>query len=155
MQSKIKSMAKSFKTDNGKYGAESSELLIRKITSVTVIGHQQVDSQITKEGNLYRVFVLMRYPVGEANRLLQDSIANDMQTKNAERSKAAMQELNDGLKGDETPQSQVKGVTVPESDAKSSDKTVSLFSVDNEEYKKKRDEALAKPGAVLGQVTVR
>jgi hypothetical protein len=148
MKSKIKSMSKSFKTDNGKYGAESSELLIRKLTSVTVVGHQQVDSQITQEGRVYRVFVLMRYPMGEANRLLQESMAQSMQEQTQTRAKSAMQELNDGLKEDQ-PQSQVKEVTVPDG------KSLSLMEVDNEEYKKKRDEALAKPGAVIGQVTVR
>lgn len=149
MKSKIKSMSKSFKTDNGKYGAESSELLIRKLTSVTVIGHQQVDSQITQEGRQFRVFVLMRYPMGEANRLLQESMAASMSEQTQTRSKSAMEELNQGLKEDEQPQSQVKEVVVPDN------KSITLMNVDNEEYKKKRDEALLKPNAVIGQVTVR
>ena len=33
--------------------------------------------------------------------------------------------------------------------------TVELLNVDNAEYKRRRDEALQKPGAVIGQVTVR
>lgn len=149
MKSMIKSMSKSFKTDNGKYGAESSELLIRKLTSVTVIGHHQVDSQITQEGRSFRVFVLMRYPMGEANRLMQESMATSMQTQTGNRAKSAMEELNQGLKEDTEPQSQVKSVVVPEA------KSLSLLEVDNAEYKAKRDEALQKPGAVIGQVTVR
>ena len=32
---------------------------------------------------------------------------------------------------------------------------IELLPVDNEEYKKRRDEALQKPGAVIGQTTVR
>jgi hypothetical protein len=42
-------------------------------------------------------------------------------------------------------------VVVP--DAKTSE--IKLLDVDNEEYKRKRDEALAKPGAVIGQATLR
>jgi hypothetical protein len=156
MKSMVKSMVKSFKTDNGKYSAESSELLIRKITSTTVIGHQQVDSQVTQEGNIYRVFVLMRYPLGESNRLLQESIATTMQQQNSNRGRAAMEELNDGLKGDETvPKSQVKSVVVPEPTAQTDEKSVKLLDVDNDEYKRRRDEALQKPGAVVGQITLR
>jgi len=33
--------------------------------------------------------------------------------------------------------------------------TVNLLPVDNEEYKARRDAALQKPGAVIGQVTIR
>ena len=155
MKSMVKSMSKSFKTDNGKYGAESSELLIRKITNTTIIGHQQVDSQITQEGNIYRVFVLMRYPLGESNRLLQESIATGMQEQNQNRGKAAMEELNEGLKVDTTPKSQVKSVVVPEPQAQTDEKSVKLMDVDNEEYRRRRDEALQKPGAVVGQITLR
>lgn len=150
MKSMIKSMAKSYRTENGKYGAENSELLIRKITNSTIVGHHQVDSHITQEGRQYRVFVLMRYPLGDANKLLQEHIATTMQQQNARNSKEALKELNEGLRGDDegVPQSQVKSVVVP-------DKTISLLDVNNEEYKKKRDEALQKPGAVIGQITVR
>ena len=45
----------------------------------------------------------------------------------------------------------VKGPdTVPTSDGE-----VKLMQVDNEEYRRRRDEALAKPGAVIGNTTMR
>jgi hypothetical protein len=33
--------------------------------------------------------------------------------------------------------------------------SITLLNVDNEEYKRKRDEALQKPNAVIGQTTLR
>jgi hypothetical protein len=78
-----------------------------------------------------------------------------MQEQNQNRGKAAMDELNEGLKVDTTPKSQVKSVVVPEPQAQTDEKSVKLMDVDNEEYKRRRDEALQKPGAVVGQITLR
>jgi hypothetical protein len=49
-----------------------------------------------------------------------------------------------------TPQSRVAPVTVPAAGGE-----FKLLDVDNAEYKQRRAEALEKPGAVVGQTTVR
>lgn len=168
MKSHVNGMAKSFKTDTGgKYGAENSELLIQKLTRATITGHYQVDSQITQEGRAFRVFVLMRYPLGEANHLLEAELAKQQQSANVVNGRRAMQEMREELNrrrrqdredferdtGIE-PQSKVAPVEVdPQKPAVSGG--VQLLDVDNADYKRKRDETLQKPGAVIGQTTVR
>jgi hypothetical protein len=49
-----------------------------------------------------------------------------------------------------TPQSRVAPVTVPAAGGE-----FKLLDVDNAEYKRRRAEALEKPGAVVGQTTLR
>ena len=178
MKSNVEAMIKSFKTDTGgKYGAESAEMLTRKVASATIIGHHKVDSQITQEGSTFRVFVLMRYPLGEANQLLTAEFAARAQRNQAINARRAEQELKEQVernrraeleresqdRGDTPaqPQSRVEPVVVPEP-AKPAEKVsstngteIKLLDVDNEEYKQRRAEALAKPNAVIGQITLR
>jgi hypothetical protein len=178
MKSQVEAMIKSFKTDTGgKYGAESAEMLTRKVASATIIGHHKVDSQITQEGSTFRVFVLMRYPLGEANQLLtaeQAARAQRNQAVNARRAEQEMKEQvernrraeldRESLDRGETivqPQSKVEPVVVPESPkvqekvSTTNGTELKLLDVDNEEYRQKRAEALAKPNAVVGQITLR
>jgi len=176
IKSHIEGMAKSFKADSTASGAESSELLVRKLTRATVTGNHKVDSQITQEGRSYRVFVLMRYPLGEANKLLAEATAAKSRRAMITGSKNAMQEMQEGLDKAERreyeqdnniapaqPQSKVEPVTVePQKPAVSGNavttkegKTVELLDVDNAEYKQRRAEALAKPNAVIGQTVLR
>lgn len=173
IKSYVEGMAKSFKADSATSGAESSELLVRKLTRATVTGNHKVDSQITQEGRSYRVFVLMRYPLGDANKLLAEATEAKSRRAMITGSKNAMREMQEGLDKAErreyeqengiAPQSKVEPVTVePQKPAVTGNavtskegKTVELLDVDNKEYKQRREEALAKPGAVIGQTVVR
>jgi len=178
MKSQVEAMIKSFKTDTGgKYGAESAEMLTRKVASATIIGHHKVDSQITQEGSTFRVFVLMRYPLGEANQLLTAEQAARAQRNQAVNARRAEQELKEqvernrraeldreSLDRGETivqPQSKVEPVVVPEAPkvpekvGAVSGEQIKLLDVDNEEYRQRRAEALTKPNAVIGQITLR
>jgi hypothetical protein len=178
MKSNVEAMIKSFKTDTGgKYGAESAEMLTRKVANATIIGHHKVDSQITQEGATFRVFVLMRYPLGDANQLLTAELASRAQRNQVINGRRAMQEMREtnerarqaeldreSLDRGETvvqPQSRVEPVVVPEA-TKAQEKVsttsgteLKLLDVDNAEYRQKRAEALAKPNAVVGQITLR
>jgi len=121
--------------------------------------------------------VLMRYPLGEANQLLTAELAARAQRNQAVNARRAEQELKEqvernrraeldreSLDRGETivqPQSKVEPVVVPET-PKAQEKVgavsgeqIKLLDVDNEEYKQKRAEALAKPNAVVGQITLR
>jgi hypothetical protein len=178
MKSNVEAMIKSFKTDTGgKYGAESAEMLTRKVANATIIGHHKVDSQITQEGATFRVFVLMRYPLGDANQLLTAELASRAQRNQAVNGRRAMQEMREAnerarqaeldresLDRGETvvqPQSRVEPVVVPEAPkaqekvSTTSGTELKLLDVDNAEYRQKRAEALAKPNAVVGQITLR
>lgn len=168
MKSRIEAMVKSYKADSTTSGAENSEFLARKLTRTSITGHHKVDSQITQEGRMFRVFVLMRYPLGDANKLLAED--NNIKVRQAmiTGSRNAMKEMNEGNDQAErreheqenniAPQNKIEPVTVESQKSTVSTKegkTVELLDVDNKEYKQRREEALTKPGAVIGQIVVR
>ena len=174
MKSHIEGMAKSYKADSATSGAENSELLVRKLTRVTATGNHKVDSQITQEGRVFRVFVLMRYPLGDANKLLAEATEAKSRRAMVTSTRDATKEMHEGLDKAErreyeqenniTPESKVEPVAVePQKPAVSGTnavttkegKVVELLDVDNKEYKQRREEALAKPNAVIGQTVVR
>jgi hypothetical protein len=86
---------------------------------------------VFKEGDVYRAYVQFKISTEDAKRLTQPANAN----KNRE---DKFKEMEDEPK--------VSAVAP---------NTMQLMQVDNEEYKRKRDEALQKPGAVVGQAVVR
>lgn len=164
MKSRVEAMVKSYKADSATSGAENSEMLARKLTRTSITGHHKVDSQITQEGRMFRVFVLMRYPLGDANKLLAEE--NNLKARRAmiSGSRNAMKEMNEGndradrreyeQDNNIAPQSKVEPVEAePQKPAVTGG--ITLMNVDNAEYKAKRDVALQKPGAIIGQTTVR
>ena len=95
MESSVKALIKSYQNDLGNEIVENTELVARKVSAVTVNGHHQVDMQVTQEGRQFRVFVLMRFPLGGAN-YFAEQIRKDAQKKQAgARERAATTELND------------------------------------------------------------
>jgi hypothetical protein len=119
----------------------------------------------------------MRYPLGDANQLLTAELASRAQRNQAVNARRAEQELKEqvernrkaeldreSLDRGETivqPQSKVEPVVVPEAPkaqekvSTTSGTEIKLLDVDNTEYRQKRAEALAKPNAVVGQITLR
>ena len=171
MYSRVNTQTKSYRSDQGEASIENFEITTRKNARGELIGAQRVDSQITFDGRVYKVYVLLRLPLGERNSLQMQANANRAKREAEIRSGAAFQELDSKTEQDNkeqadaderlrqqvapkansnTPQSKVTPVTVPTAEGE-----VKLMQVDNEEYKKRREEALAKPGAVIGQTVVR
>ena len=129
----VRSQTKIYKADNGDTGTEQSELAIRSMCAdVDISGVETVEMKHVAEGNRIRTYVLVALSLsGNAN-------------KNTRRSaKEAFREL------DEMSREQ-KGVET----APARPTSLNLLPVDNEEYKARRDAALQKPGAVIGQVTI-
>jgi hypothetical protein len=87
--------SKTFIMDTQSGTAESSELAIRsRCNNVDITGAVVHDIKRIPEGTRYRVYVLMALPTGEANKLRQTKI-NEQLLKNAEvRSREAMSELD-------------------------------------------------------------
>jgi len=144
----VRSQTKIYKADNGDTGTEQSELAIRSMCAdVDISGVETVEMKHVAEGNRIRTYVLVALSLnGNAN-------------KNTKRSaKEAFKELDDVVreqKGVEvTPVAPAKGqeVSVVRPDGTSS--TLNLMPVDNAEYRARREEALKKPGAVVGQITI-
>lgn len=126
-----------------------SSLMIRKtITDTALTGQHLEDSRIISENRLYRTFVLIRYPMGDTNRLLKDKLQRETMKQDSDES--IDREINKNTKK-QVSDAQVTPVVV----GKVQPQDLNLMQVDNEEYKRRRDEALAKPGAVVGRATLR
>jgi len=132
---KVRSQMKMYRNDNGDASVEQSELTVRSLCpDIDITGVETVEMKHVADGNRIRTYVLVALPIGQANILKS--------TKDAERrAPEAFKELDEITTG-----RPVSGAT--------QERGITLMPVDNEEYKRKRDEALQKPGAVIGQVTV-
>jgi len=140
-------LRQSTKDNAGTVTNDYTSLMIRKtITDTALTGQHLEDSRIISENRLYRTFVLVRYPIGDTNRLLKDKLQRETMKQDSD--EAIDREINKNTK------KQVSETTVAPVVA-SSPTELTLMQVDNEEYKRKRDAALLKPGAIIGQTTLR
>ena len=138
----------------GTVNSDYTSITIRKnIIETSITGHHLEDSKVQAENRGYRTFVLVRYPVGDANKLLRQQEQKDSKKQDED----AMIDKELGKS-----QSKVVSVVVPETKTAVAVESkavpiseLKLMEVDNEEYKQKRAEALAKPNAVIGQITLR
>ena len=153
---KIRSQVKMFKADNGDVGVEQSEMALRSMCpDVDITGVETVEMKHVSEGNRIRTYVLVTLPLGDKNVL---KATRDAQARAPEAFKE-LDEVTSGKKSVEvtpvTPQSapqKSNEVSVVQPDGSTS--TLNLMPVDNAEYKARRAEAIQKPGAVVGQVSV-
>jgi hypothetical protein len=150
---KIRQQTKIFRSDSGDSSMDQSELAIRSMCAdVDITGVETVEMKHVSEGNRIRTYVLVVLPLGDKNTIRN---ARDAQTRAPE----AFREL-DGITQEQKNQPRTN-TTVPADQSVSvvrpdgTADTIGLVQVDNEEYKRRRAEALQKPGAVIGQYTVR
>jgi hypothetical protein len=148
---KVRSQVKMYKADNGDAGTESSEMAIRSMCAdVDISGVETVEMKHVSDGNRIRTYVLVALPTnGRMNKDVKQS------------AKEAFKELDEitgnkpiGESAEVVPAVPAKSqeVSVTQPDGTSS--TLNLMPVENAEYKARREEALKKPGAVIGQVSV-
>ncbi len=72
----VSSMTKDYKREVGDEFTQSTEIVSNKIAAeVKIIGGVVEKKQITPEGGGFRTYVLIKYPLGSNNRLLQNHIA--------------------------------------------------------------------------------
>lgn len=166
MTARVRSLTKSYRADSGDALNERFEQTIQKTANGELIGAQRVDSRATHDGRVYKVYVLIRYPLGENNVLRKERNQAQARKESELRAGRAYQELDQVHSRQEAqqeradqqlrenigprpePSKPADTVTTPQGELK-------LLDVDNEEYKRKRAEALAKPNAVIGQTTLR
>ena len=123
---------------------EQSELAIRsKCRQIDVTGVQTVKIKRVAEGTKYRTYVLVALPLGDTNILKQEKIQQQERVNTKAAAEAAYREMDED--NSKTPGPQTNAVPVGQ---------LNLVEVDNAEYKKKRAEALQKPGAVVGHATI-
>lgn len=123
---------------------EQSELAIRsKCRQIDVTGVQTVKIKRVAEGTKYRTYVLIALPLGDANILKQEKVQQQERVNTKAAAEAAYREMDED--NSKAPGPQTNAVPVGQ---------LNLVEVDNAEYKKKRAEALQKPGAVVGHATI-
>jgi len=151
---KVRSQTKVFMSDNGTTSTEQSETAIRSICAdIDITGVETVEMKHVAEGNRIRTYVLVALPMGGAN--VMKSSKETMRN-----SKEAFRELDEITGNKPVGESEVAPVAVqkgPEVSVVRPDGTsgtLNLMPVENAEYKARREEALKKPGAVVGQVTI-
>ena len=146
---KVRSQTKVFTQDNGTTTTEMSEMAIRSICpDIDITGVETVEMKHVAEGNRIRTYVLVALPIGAANTM---KTAKD----SARSSKEAFQELDEitgNAKAEKVTPQKGDEVSVVQPDGTTS--TLNLMPVENAEYKARRAEAIQKPGAVVGQVSI-
>jgi hypothetical protein len=170
MSSRVRSNVKSYRNDRGDNMQESTEIVVNKTADGELIGAQRVDSQATFDGRVYRVYVLLRYPLAQNNSLRKEREGAQSKRESDLRAARAQQDLERETQRQRTEAEaadrRLKEEIGPRSDApvpaatpaqsvNTTEGPVKLLDVDNAEYKQKRAEALTKPGAVIGQTVVR
>lgn len=141
---KISSQTKIFRQDTEKSSTSYSTTAIRNLCpGVDVTGAVVEKRKIVQDGSRYRAFVLVALPVGEANKLARQKHSDKMDELSLTNKEREFKELDERVERDNAPKR-----SEPVSQ-------VQLLDVDNADYKARRDATLQKPGAVIGQVTVR
>ncbi len=146
------------KDTGGDMSTDFTSASIRKrILDTSLTGWYLEDTKILAEDKKYRTFVLIRYPLGDANKLLKQRERQE-DRKNEDRDvdseiQNANKPVSQTTKPNTVTVTPVPAPAVAESRAVPINQ-LNLLEVENEEYKKRRAEALQKPGAVVGRATV-
>lgn len=142
----VRSQTKIFRQDTESASTSLSTTAIRNLCpDVDVTGAVVEKRKIMQDGARFRAFVLVALPVGDKNVLARTKQADKLQLKSTQTSEEAFKELDKLVDKPKplTPQSRVEPVELQ------------LLDVDNAEYRARRDATLQKPGAVIGQTTLR
>ena len=148
----VRSQTKIFRQDTDTSSTSLSTTAIRNLCpDVDVTGAVVEKRRVVQDGSRFRAFVLVALPMGEKNTLARTKQSDKLQLKAAQSSEDAFKELDNLVDKPRTgPISQVTPVTVPTANSE-----LQLLDVNNAEYIARRDAALQKPGAVIGQSTLR
>lgn len=146
--SHVNALMRDYATEMGEDGSVIRELdrttkLI--IARVNLIGVHRENFVVVHEQGGYRAFVKVKYSIDESNRLLLNEIKKNRQLNAKMQASKSFRELEE----------EVNRIDRPTSSSVQSGDGVRLLDVDNEEYRKRRDETLQKPNAVIGHITVR
>lgn len=144
---------KIYKADTADSSTELSEMVIRtQCKEVDITGVETADKKIIQEGTRYRAYVLIVLPTGDANVLKKAKEQQRLNELAAKRAPEAFKELDEPVKVEPIPSNQSgKPISVI---TPSGTSTLNLMPVENAEYKARRDAALQKPGAVVGQTSI-
>ena len=144
----VRSQTKVYRQDTESSSTSLSTTAIRNLCpDVDVTGAVVEKRKIIQDGSRFRAFVLVGLPMGEKNTLARQKHADKISERAAGNAQREFKELDDLVEKGKAPVTDA----VPQSRVEN----INLLPVDNVEYKQRRDEALQKPGAVIGQTTMR
>lgn len=94
----LSSKMKEFITESGSgedpaITSESERITSNLITETSLAGYSRTQSKLVPQGSLYRAYVLLQYPIGNANRLLMDRVKQDKVMESKLRASKAFQDL--------------------------------------------------------------
>jgi hypothetical protein len=148
---KVRSQTKLYRADNGDAGTESSEMAVRSMCpDVDISGVETVEMKHVSDGNRIRTYVLVALPT--AGRTNKDVKRNAKEAFRELDNMAREQKGQDQV--EVTPVAPQRGQEISVVQPNGTTSTLNLMPVENAEYKARREEALQKPGAVIGQVTI-
>lgn len=148
---KIRQQTKIYRADSGDTSIDQSELAIRSMCAdIDITGVETVEMKHVSEGNRIRTYVLVTLPLGDKNVLKS---TKDAQARAPEAFKE-LDEVTSGKKAVEVTPVPQRGQEVSVKQPDGTTSTLNLMPVENAEYKARRAEAIQKPGAVIGQVSV-
>lgn len=132
----VRSQTKIYQRDTESASSESSEVAIRSMCAdVDISGVETVDIKRVSEGTRFRVYVLVALPHGDANSIRKQRANEATARETIRRAPDAFKELDNVTKSSTQP-------------------GASLMNSNNSEYVARREEALKKPGVVVGQYSV-
>jgi len=160
LSSKVQTQTLSNRVAAGDTVNSRFETMIKKSASGELVGAERVDAQSSNDGRLYKVYVLLRLPLGEANTLMRERNAQVAIKESANQGRTAAPapapaELKPQLRPEPEPGEKTPATVGVVSQGSTETTELKLLDVDNAEYKRRRDETLAKPNAVVGQITLR
>ena len=94
----MNALIKQQRSDNaGALFADKTSVTVKKVIANTIMtGYRIEDTRVVAENRNYRTFVLVRYPIGDTNRLLKERLQRDSQ--NADSDNALQNELEQEIK---------------------------------------------------------
>ena len=103
INSALSSKMKEFVTEIGQgedteVVSEVERVTSNLITEVNVSGYNQKNAKVLSQGSKYRVYVLLCYPVGKANRMLVDQVKKNRVLEARLRASKAFKELEEDIK---------------------------------------------------------
>ena len=80
--------------NEGEQIIQASEIVLKSVTRETqIVGYKELKSEFQSIGSKYQTYVLLEYPIGEANRILFNRIKEDETLSQQEAADTALQEL--------------------------------------------------------------
>lgn len=165
LDGRVKTMTRQYKVDGGNADqnlyAEKTEVVAQKVSKASIAGAQRVNIKVYQEGNLFRVYVLMKFPLGEANQIARRSIGTSIVPELDAPAAAMREDMHKELRGENDVAQKPTTTPIDTSaqkvnvvDSEGNTKTVEMLPISDPTVKAKRDEVLSKPNAVYGQVQV-